>query len=201
MHIKMSLSRNADASTQQSVFIIKNYNNHLRIFWLTRLPLFLFKLLFKNSIFWKTGNPSVISTYYYSSQGCTDGGVGASHPQYCQICNIVGQKLPRLQEGWPQYFLWSFFFSNNLVTTVGELVRTPPPKKKVSRHITDSSIKQIFEGRRILRNSFSYLYMNAYCSLLDVLPSLLLMTIAYCAAVGLGRSNQSSNYEIWKYTI
>ena len=45
------------------------------------------------------------------NKGCADGerGWGRRTPQYYQICKKFGQKLARQQEeGWPQYFLWSF---------------------------------------------------------------------------------------------
>jgi len=38
------------------------------------------------------------------------GGVAHPTPQYFQIYKIVGQKLARQQEGWPQYFVTFFLF-------------------------------------------------------------------------------------------
>ena len=56
------------------------------------------------------------------------------NPQYSQICKKVGRELARQLEGWPQYFLRRFSFSNKLVTIVSQLVRTP--LQQVSWQIT-----------------------------------------------------------------
>ena len=52
------------------------------------------------------------------------------------ICEKVGQKLARQQEGWHNIVCDLFFISNNLATIVGQLVRTPFPQQTASRHIT-----------------------------------------------------------------
>ena len=54
--------------------------------------------------------------------------MGASHsPQYFNICRDVGQKSARLPSGLPTVISVILLFSNNLVTIVGKLVRTPLP--------------------------------------------------------------------------
>ena len=55
--------------------------------------------------------------------------------QYFPIRKKVGQKLARLPRGLATAFsVTSSFFSNNLVTIVGQWVRTPPLTEGVSVH-------------------------------------------------------------------
>ena len=79
----------------------------------------------------------------HSTQECADGGCGgASCPhQYFQICKKVGQKgQPGSKWVGHSIFCDLVVFSNNLVTIVGQLVRTPP-QQKVSRHITYNTLR------------------------------------------------------------
>ena len=56
-------------------------------------------------------------------------------PQYFQIFKEVGQKLARqAARGLATVFSMTFFFSNNLVTTVGQLVRMPPSEGALAHH-------------------------------------------------------------------
>ena len=60
------------------------------------------------------------------------GGVGITPLQYFKIYKKVGQKVAMLQERVGNSIFSVTFF----VRIVGQLVKTPPPQKKVSRHIT-----------------------------------------------------------------
>ena len=65
------------------------------------------------------------------------GGVrGRRTPNIFKFARKLVKKASQAARGLATVFSVTFYFSNNLVTIVGQLVRTPPPQQKVSRHIT-----------------------------------------------------------------
>ena len=66
--------------------------------------------------------------------------VASRLPQYFQICKKVGKSYPGSNRVGLSIFCDLYLFSNNVVTIVGQLVRTPPPQQKVSQYITGNKI-------------------------------------------------------------
>ena len=62
------------------------------------------------------------------------GGVGGiAPPNIFKFARKLVKRQPCCKRGWLQYFLGLFV----LITIVGQLVKTPSSKQKVSRHITE----------------------------------------------------------------
>ena len=75
-----------------------------------------------------------------------EGAWGASHPPIFSNLQESWSKVSQAAKRVGHSMFCDLVFSNNLVTIVGQLVRTSPPKQKVSRHITDWS-EQLAMGK------------------------------------------------------
>ena len=86
------------------------------------------------------------------------GGMGASRPpNIFKFARKLVKKVSQTARGLVTAFFVTFlFFSNNVVTIVGQFVRTPPPpQQKVSRHITDCVVRWMSSLRLLKFHTYS----------------------------------------------